>query len=203
MHQKRHRSRRKNGTWDWWSKHVKPIFAFLDRKLGQELKKVLMCQQRIQGGTWGPRPLLPPRIYQNYAVFRQFKGKNPYFKQILGSGTPWSQNSAGPSWLKSWIRACVSWAQILEAGATYLLNWNLVEIRTPVFHVHNHFLVSSTRSVFHCSCVLRNHLTPSPSRIGATTGGSQLIRKRINPNRCKSKVVWKSNLCLSCVNLHA
>ena len=33
------------------------------------------------------RPL-PPIFLQNHAVFRQFKGENPYFELILGSGPP-------------------------------------------------------------------------------------------------------------------
>ncbi len=38
--------------------------------------------QRIQ--EEGPGAPLPPRLFQNHAVFRQFSGENPYFEQILG-----------------------------------------------------------------------------------------------------------------------
>ena len=37
------------------------------------------------GSRGGP---LPPRFLQNHAVFRQFKGVNLYFEQILGSVPP-------------------------------------------------------------------------------------------------------------------
>ena len=39
------------------------------------------------------KPLCPQIFFQNQAIFRQNKGKPPYFEQILGSGPPWGQNS--------------------------------------------------------------------------------------------------------------
>ncbi len=65
----------------------------------------LAAHKQIQGGPVG-RPLAPKIYFQNHAVFRQFKGKTPYFEQVLGLGPPWGQNSTGPPWPKSWIRRC-------------------------------------------------------------------------------------------------
>ena len=48
------------------------------------------------GGPWGSRPPLPPRFFQNHAVFRQFLRGNPYFwakfglKAPLGSKLHWA-----------------------------------------------------------------------------------------------------------------
>ncbi len=49
------------------------------------------------------------RDLRSNPVWMRPEGKPPYFEQILGSGPPWGQNSAGPSRPKSWIRCCVWW----------------------------------------------------------------------------------------------
>ena len=55
-----------------------------DDKSGLTQSKPLIFHQRIQ--ERGPSPTLPPRCFQNQAVFRQFLGINPYFEQIFSSG---------------------------------------------------------------------------------------------------------------------
>ena len=65
-------------------------------------------------GPWGPSPLSPSFIFK----LMQFSGD---LGQILGSGPPWGQNSAGPPWLKSWIRLCVPNASGNRRGPTALV----------------------------------------------------------------------------------
>ena len=66
--------------------------------LEQFLNPLLRLRTQKRFRKRGPAPLAPQFFFQNHAVFKKlfFERKNPYFEQILGSGPPWGQNSAGP-----------------------------------------------------------------------------------------------------------
>ena len=88
-------------SYDWtWSNQHKPMqrsgFRLTTpmRRIGRVWRVwcVCMCHAKMSLWTHGSRGTLgarhPPRSFQNHAVLRQFKGKTPYFSQILSSESP-------------------------------------------------------------------------------------------------------------------
>ncbi len=59
--------------------------------------------ERIQGG-----PPCSQDFFKIMQFSRNFKGRTPILSKFWGSGPPLGQNSTGPPWPKSWIRACTS-----------------------------------------------------------------------------------------------
>ena len=84
------------------------------------------------GGALGAGP---PRFVQIHAVFRQFQGKNPILSKVWAQGPHGGQNSTGPPWPKSWIRACGSHHNILDVSVgRYRSNRATMEWKESCFY---------------------------------------------------------------------
>ena len=83
-------------VWFRWPSLQKQFWAALWQTGLLHSSRRCICTSGSRG-PWRPGPPCPQHFFfQNHAVFRHFKGKKPYFEQILGSQSPWGQNFTAP-----------------------------------------------------------------------------------------------------------
>ena len=88
--------------------HVIVILS-CDRKLTRDnfrLHQRALWASSRPGGPGGPGPSCPQDFFKIMQFSGNFKGKTSIFSKFRARALPWGQNSTGPPWPKSWIRAC-------------------------------------------------------------------------------------------------